>query len=134
MIVSVCAGIQIGSWLNYQLGYMIPNDFPPPYPIIWPSNNMLGLTILRTIIGFCGVMSTKAIAKSMSYGVVCAFLGRDKNELLNSENTLENKHKIFVELCYKYFACAIIGFNAVYLFPNAFKLVGIERPTFYTEI
>ncbi|XP_077285829.1 sphingosine-1-phosphate phosphatase 1-like [Arctopsyche grandis] len=134
MVVSVCAGIQIGAWTNYQLGHMIASSTIPPYKIIWPSYDMLGLAILRTILGFCGVIATRAIAKSISYAFVCALLGKDKNELRNSENSLENKNKIIVELSYKYFTCAMIGFNSLFLLPNVFKLVGIERPTFYTEI
>lgn len=134
MVVSVCAGIQIGAWTNYQLGNMVKSNLLPPYKIIWPSYDMIGLAILRTIIGFCGVIATRAIAKSFSYAFVCALLGKDKNELRNSENSLENKNKIIVELCYKYFTCAMIGFNALYLLPNVFKLIGIERPTFSTEI
>ncbi|XP_049868050.1 sphingosine-1-phosphate phosphatase 1-like [Pectinophora gossypiella] len=134
MIVSVCAGILLGSWTNYQLGNMVASQDTPPYRIIWPSNDMLGCTILRTILGFCGVVATRAIAKSFSYAFVCALLGKDKNELRNSEDSLDNKNKIFVELCYKYFTYGMIGFNTTYVFPNVFDLLKINRPTYYTEI
>lgn len=134
MTVSVTAGLQIGAWINYQLGDMVPPTTPPPYDIIWPTYPMLGLIVLRTILGLCCVLATRAIAKSISYAVVCAVLGKDKNELRNSANTLENREKIIVELCYKYFTCGMIGFNTAYLLPNVFKLIGIGRPDFYTEI
>lgn len=134
MIVSVCAGILIGSWTNYQLGNMAASPHAPPYKIIWPSVEMLGCTILRTILGFCGVLATRAIGKSFSYAVICALLGKDKNELRNSENSLDNKNKIIVELCYKYFTYGMIGFNTTYVFPNVFDLLRINRPTYYTEI
>ncbi|XP_063533562.1 sphingosine-1-phosphate phosphatase 1-like [Cydia strobilella] len=134
MIVSVCAGILTGSWTNYQLGNLAPASTPPPYTIIWPSIDMLGNTILRTILGFCGVVATRAIGKSVSYAFICALLGKDKNELRNSENSLDNKNKIIVELCYKYFTCGMIGFNTVFVFPNVFYLLRINRPTYYTEI
>lgn len=134
MIVSVCAGILTGSWTNYQLGNMTAASQPPPYEIIWPSIEMLGHTILRTILGFCGVIATRAIAKSVSYAFVCALLGKDKNELRNSEDSLDNKNKIIVELCYKYFTYGMIGFNTTYVFPNVFYLLKINRPTYYTEI
>lgn len=107
---------------------------PPPYPIIWPSHGMLGLLILRTVIGLCCILATRAIGKSISYAVMCALLGRDKTELIRSENSLENKHKIIVELCYKYFTCFIIGVSLQYLLPSVFKMLGICRPDFYTEI
>ncbi|CAG9113902.1 unnamed protein product [Plutella xylostella] len=134
MIVSVCAGILIGSWTNYQLGNMVASTQDPPYEIIWPTIDMLGCTILRTILGFCGVIATRAIGKSVSYGFVCALLGKDKNELRNSEDSLDNKNKIIVELCYKYFTYGMIGFNTTYVFPNVFSLLKINRPTYYTEI
>ncbi|CAB3250850.1 unnamed protein product [Arctia plantaginis] len=134
MIVSVCAGILTGSWTNYQLGNMVASELDPPYEIIWPSKEMLGCTILRTILGFCGVLATRAFGKSVSYAFVCALLGKDKNELRNSENSLDNKNKIIVELSYKYFTCAMIGFNTTYVFPNVFALLKIDRPTYYTEI
>lgn len=134
MIVSVCAGILTGAWVHYQLGNMVASPHDPPYQIIWPSKEMLGYTILRTILGFCGILATRAIAKSFSYAFVCALLGKDKNELRNSENSLDNKNKIIVELSYKYFTYAMIGFNTTYVLPNVFDLLKINRPTYYTEI
>ncbi|XP_021191169.2 sphingosine-1-phosphate phosphatase 1 [Helicoverpa armigera] len=134
MIVSVCAGILTGAWTHYQLGNMAASPAAPPYQIIWPSYNMLGCTILRTILGFCGVLATRAIAKSLSYAFVCALLGKDKNELRNSEDSLDNKNKIIVELSYKYFTYGMIGFNTTYVFPRVFDLLKINRPTYYTEI
>lgn len=80
------------------------------------------------------MLATRALAKFVSYAVVCALLGQDKNALRSSESTLENRDKTIVELCYKYFTCGMIGFNTAYLLPNVFKLLGIGRPDFYTEI
>ncbi|CAH2107928.1 unnamed protein product [Euphydryas editha] len=134
MIVSVCAGILTGSWTNYQLGNMAASPLDPPYEIIWPSIEMFGCTLLRTTLGFCGVLATRALAKSFSYAFVCALLGKDKNELRNSENSLDNKNKIIVECSYKYFTYGLIGFNTTYVFPNVFDLLFINRPTYYTEI
>lgn len=134
MIVSVCAGILTGSWTNYQLGNLTASDQQQPYPIIWPSVEMLGCTLLRTTLGFCGVLATRALGKSLSYAIISALLGKDKNELRNSENSLDNNNKIIVELCYKYFTYGMIGFNTTYVFPNVFQLLKINRPTYYTEI
>lgn len=134
MIVSVCAGMLGGSWTNYQLGNMQPPAWAPPYEILWPSVEMMGCTLLRTTLGFCGVVATRAIAKSLSYAFVCALLGKDKNELRNSEDSLDNRNKVIVELSYKYFTYGLIGFNTTYVFPNVFDLLKINRPTYYTEI
>lgn len=134
LCVSVCAGIQVGAWINYQLGYVHASVAQPPYQIIWPSHAMLGTLILRTVLGLCCILATKAMGKSVCYAVACAFLGRDKTELIQSENTLANKPKILVDLSSKFVTCFFIGLNIQYLLPNVFKLVGIGRPDFYTEI
>uniref|UniRef100_A0A182JYB0 Phosphatidic acid phosphatase type 2/haloperoxidase domain-containing protein n=1 Tax=Anopheles christyi TaxID=43041 RepID=A0A182JYB0_9DIPT len=131
---SVCAGIEIGAWLHYHLGEFQQPAQPPPYEIIWPSYSMLGLLLLRTVLGLCCIVASRAFAKSISYAFVCFILGRDKNELRQSEDTLENKNKIIVELSYKWFTYGVIGFNTQYLLPSVFKLLNIGRPDFYTEI
>lgn len=95
---------------------------------------MLGLIILRTILGWCCVIATLALGKIIAYACVCMLLGRDRNEVKASESSLENRDKIVVELSYKFFVYCIAGFNINYLFPNAFKMLNIGRPDFYTEI
>ncbi|KAJ9590722.1 hypothetical protein L9F63_016238 [Diploptera punctata] len=134
MVVSVCIGVHIGAWTNYQLGVMSEHPDPPPYAIIWPSYEMLGLSALRTVIGFCCIVATRALCKSASYATVCTLLRLNSRELRNSRNSIENRQKITVELSYKFITYALLGFNTLYLLPNVFRLIGIERPTFYTEI
>lgn len=125
-----------GAWLNYQLGALQPPDITAtrPYEIMWPTQQMIGLMMLRTVIGLCCVIATRAIGKSIAYAFVCMLLGRDKNEVKASENTLENRDKTIVELSYKFFVYSVLGFNLNYLIPKAFKLTNIERPDFYTEL
>ena len=134
MVVSVTAGVHAGAWLNYKTGALSVPALPPPYNIIWPSYPMLGRTVLRTILGFSCIIATKAICKSLSYATMCTILKVNSKELIKSENSLENKNKVLVDLVYKYITCFMIGFNTVYLLPNVFTIIGIERPTFYTEI
>lgn len=136
MITSVTTGILVAGWLNYQTGAMQPPSITStrPYEIIWPTYHMLGLMILRTVLGLCCVIATRAVGKSIAYAFVCMLLGRDQKEVKASESTLENRDKIIVELSYKFFVCSIIGFNTNYLLPNAFKMLNIGRPDFYTEI
>lgn len=134
MVLSVCVGVHIGAWLNYQTGIMSHSDLPQPYTIFWPSLSMLLCTIVRTILGFALVLLTKVIGKSICYNFLCALLRVSVEDIKKSENNLQNKHKTFVELGSKYFWCAAIGFNALYLIPHLFRYLHIERPTFYTEI
>lgn len=134
MVLSVCVGLHIGAWLNFQTGSMSYPDLPQPYTVMWPSTVMLGCTVLRTILGFAFVLLTRIVAKKFSYSVLCAFLGESVDDIKKAENTLHNKHKTIVELGSKYFTCAAIGFNTLYLLPPLFRLLNIERPTFYTEM
>lgn len=135
-ILSVATGILVASWLNYQLGALEPPGITStrPYEIIWPTQHMLGLMVLRTILGLCGIIATRAFGKSIAYAFVCMLLGRDQNEVKASESTLDNRDKIIVELSYKFFVYSMIGFNINFLLPNAFKMLNIGRPDFYTEI
>lgn len=136
MINSVTAGILIGAWLNYQMGAYQPPEITltRPYEIIWPTYYLLGLMILRTILGLCCVIATRAIGKSIAYTFVCMLLGRKCDEVKASESSLENRDKTIVELSYKFVVCCAIGFNTNYMLPNFFKMLGIGRPEFYTEI
>ncbi|XP_003700813.3 sphingosine-1-phosphate phosphatase 2 [Megachile rotundata] len=134
MVVSVTTGIHVGAWLNYNTGVMVTPPTPPPYHIIWPSYTMFGCMILRTILGFCNILAAKSICKSFSYGILCAILKTNPKDLMRSQNYSENKYKVLVDLVYKYFYCFVIGVNTVYFLPNFFTMIGIERPSFYTEI
>ncbi|KZC09782.1 Sphingosine-1-phosphate phosphatase 1 [Dufourea novaeangliae] len=109
MVISVTMGVHFGAWLNYKTGVMITPSKPPPYHILWPTNAMLGYLILRTILGFCSILATRVVCKSLSYRTMCAILKINSKDLMRSLNT-------------------------VYLLPNIFTMIGIERPTFYTEI
>ncbi|XP_014251345.1 sphingosine-1-phosphate phosphatase 2-like [Cimex lectularius] len=134
MIISVCIGVHIGAWTNYQLGTMSEPKASPPYEIIWPSYEMIGLTLLRCALGFSCILATRAICKSASYATLCFFLRLNANELKKTVHTTASSTKNTVELCYKFITYSSIGFNTLYLLPSVFSLLGIERPTFHTEI
>lgn len=134
MIISVCLGVQIGAWTNYQMGFLFESKATQPYAIIWPTYEMFGLCALRTIIGFCCILSTRALCKSASYATLCALLKLNSKELKFTKDSLENKQKIIVELGYKFITYLLMGFNTLYSMPTVFRMLGIERPTFYTEI
>lgn len=134
MTISVCAGLQIGAWLTYQLGASHATPPTEPHEIIWPTYQMIGHLILRTVFGMCCIMATRAIGKSITYAMACAALGKDKNEVRNSPSSLQNKIKTIVELSHTYLTYGLIGINTHYFLPIVFKLIGIGRPDFYTEI
>ena len=125
MILGSVAGLQTGAWLSYQLGSIRGPAVSPPYPVLWPSYEMLGLSLLRTIIGLMTVLATRAAAKSASYAALQTFGPSSGNE---------QSGRLTVKLVCKLLTYAAIGININWFSPAVFRLLGIERPTFHTEI
>lgn len=134
-IISVFVGVQLGAWLNYQLGNMQLDPLQgTSSQIVWPTLPLLGLILARTIIGLCVVAVTEVLGKLISFSLLCKMFGKNPKELKNSEDSLKNKTKIIIDLSYKFITYGLIGFNAQYLIPSLFRLLDINRPQFYTEI
>nr|UVW99780.1 sphingosine-1-phosphate phosphatase [Nephotettix cincticeps] len=131
IIMGFCTGLYIGAWTNYHRGVMKEPPLPPPYTIIWPSWPMFGTGVLRTVIGLCSVVATVAVCKSAQHAVERCVLCDNSSPTANTRNSLARS---LVELTCKYISYCLIGFNVLYLMPNVFKMLSIERPTFYTEV
>ncbi|XP_045126756.1 sphingosine-1-phosphate phosphatase 2-like [Portunus trituberculatus] len=134
VIVGVGCGSLLGSWVNYQLGIIREPSLPPPYTVLWPTLNMVGLSLLRTSLGMVVIVAVKAIFKSLSFATICALLQIRAEDYMNKTGGLSVRHRLVVELFYKFITYIAIGFTVVYTGPATFRLVGIERPTFYTEV
>ncbi|XP_054261167.1 sphingosine-1-phosphate phosphatase 1-like [Macrosteles quadrilineatus] len=130
-ILGFCAGLYIGAWTNYHRGVMKEPPLPPPYTVIWPSWPMFGTGVLRTVIGLCSIVATIAVCKSAQHAVMRCILQDSSSP---SSNTKNSAARSIVELTCKFVSYSLIGFNILYLMPNVFKMLSIERPTFYTEI
>ncbi|XP_042888972.1 uncharacterized protein LOC122264244 [Penaeus japonicus] len=90
VIVGVGCGSLLGSWLNYQLGITREPTLPPPYTVIWPTLNMAGLSLLRTILGLVVIVAVKAIFKALSFATICALLQlRHSIRLMSKYTTTE---------------------------------------------
>jgi sphingosine-1-phosphate phosphatase 1 len=127
-------GLQLGCWGTYQTGYLHGAPIPPPYPIIWPTFGSYGLILLRMVIGGVIMIATRAVFKPISYFIVCKIFGADRKLLKSQPNRIENKTKIKVNLAYKLVTYTAIGFNMVVTAPIVFRVIGCERPTYYTEL
>lgn len=134
-IISVFVGVQLGAWLNYQLGNMQVDPLHEhSSQIVWPTLPIFGLIVARTIIGLCVVAVTEVLGKLISFSLLCKMFGKNPKELKSSEDSLKNKTKIIIDLSYKFITYGLIGFNAQYLIPNLFRFLDINRAQFYTEI
>lgn len=134
VIVGVGCGSLLGSWVNYQMGIIREPSLPPPYTVIWPSFNMIGLSLLRTVLGLVIIVAVRAIFKSLSFATICALLQVKAEDYVNKTGGIPVRHRLIVELFYKFITYIATGFTVVYTGPMAFRLIGIERPTFYTEV
>ena len=133
VILGSSMGLQLGAWISFQLGTIRGPPIKPPYSIIWPSYEMLGLSLLRTIIGLITVVATRAIFKSISYAFMKGIVSATRNkEKLVKEDVRDTE--IFVKLGSKLITYAAIGIDVMYFAPAVFRLLNIERPTFHTEI
>ena len=66
--------------------------------------------------------------KATVYNVVCYLSGVARNDRARATQMLS------VELPYKFVTYLVIAFNTVWLAPQVFRYIGIERETFFTEI
>jgi len=131
VILGSCVGLNMGAWMNYQLGIIRGPSLDPPYPVIWPSYGMLGMSLLRLAIGLVVVYATKAIIKALG-SLILKRVTRPSNTFSSVINC--TRKEVFVELTYKFITYSSVSFNVVFLSPVVFRLIGIERPTFHTEI
>ncbi|CAL4134619.1 unnamed protein product [Meganyctiphanes norvegica] len=134
VIVGVGCGTLLGSWLNYQLGIIREPTLPPPYTVIWPTINMVGLSLLRTVVGLVLIVAVRATFKSLSYATICALLQVRADDVRKKKDHISSRKRLIVELFYKFITYIAIGFTIIFTAPVAFRVMGVERPTFYTEI
>lgn len=127
VIMATGAGFSTGSWLNYQLGIIGRPGIPPPYQIIWPDYNVIGLAMLRASIGILCIVATRAFVKSFVTWLVCFMMK------LNPRDA-KTKQKPIVELPSKFITYFCIGIVITYLCPFVFRLLSIERITMHTEV
>ena len=137
VILAVYLGVQLGYWANFRLGYMAASPAPgpgPPYPILWPTFEQYGHTLLRMIVGGVTYVATHAVFKSASYRLACAALGVDAEALRRQPRDIRNVAKIRVELFHKFVTYVAVGFDAAFVVPIVFQAIGIERSKYYTEV
>lgn len=134
VILGSYLGTQLASWCNFQLGILKGPPLPPPYPILWPTYEQYGETLLRMAVGGVVVIATRAIAKSVVFYTSCFVVGARPRDIKNQKFDIGNKQKLFVELSTKFFGYMAVGFNILFMVPLVFNVIGCERATFHTEV
>ncbi len=154
MIVGSYLGVHLAVWCNFQLGLLRGPPLPPPYPILWPTFEQYGHTLLRMAVGGVILLATRyedrttdtvlsfynssvcirAVAKPITYFLACMVMGEDPGRLQQQNYDIRNHNKIRAELSYKFLTYLCMGFNTMFVAPIVFEVIGIERSTFYTEV
>ncbi|KAB7507042.1 Sphingosine-1-phosphate phosphatase 2, partial [Armadillidium nasatum] len=119
VMVGVGCGCLVGYWMNYQIGMIYEPEVQPPFSIIWPTTKMVGL---------------KPIFKPLSINTICVLLQVDPKTYQTCPSKIPEKQRVIIELFYKFVTYMTIGFAIVCTCPILFKLLSIERLTFYTEM
>ncbi|XP_066535976.1 sphingosine-1-phosphate phosphatase 1 [Hoplias malabaricus] len=120
-ILGTGAGIAVASHLNYQLD-LIPD--PPasalPFPAPTLSFSLVGLCLLRFVLGVLVVLATRAVMKALTVPLVCWFVG------IPSGDARKARQHMQVELPYRYIVYWTVGFSAFFLVPYLFVCIGLS--------
>lgn len=111
-------GVQIGSWLNYQLDAMTDPIMATPFPIHWPTKQMILLIALRTIIAALSIELIRQLGKKLIYPFLC------KVQNLNSKDP-QSKKVPCVEVPLKLLTYTLIGVDMAYLTPIIFQRLSL---------
>jgi len=127
LILGVGSGIGLGHWFSFQYDFMQRSTTLPPYQIIWPTWHWFGQMLLRLALGVVILIATRVVMKLLSYNLVCYVVGVSKEDMRAHK-------KLSVELPYKLITYTFVAFNSVFLAPQIFRYLGIERETYFTEL
>ncbi|KAI1284843.1 Sphingosine-1-phosphate phosphatase 1 [Halotydeus destructor] len=127
VIMGAGAGILLGSWLNYQLGIYTGPGLAPPFPIIWPGINLVGLAFLRAIIGIICILAARGLGKMVVLSIVCYIRELDPTDP-------KTRVTASVEVPYKLITYLGMGLTITFVSPFIFRLLNIERVTMFTEV
>ncbi|CAL8274027.1 unnamed protein product [Merluccius merluccius] len=115
-ILGTGAGVALASHVNYHLG-LLPDPTPDqlPYTVSPLSAGLLGLVLVRLVLGVLVLMATRAVMKAVTIQVVCRLLG------VPSGDVRKARQHMGVELPYRYIVYGTVGFAVLFLVPLLFS-------------
>lgn len=117
-ILGTGAGVALASHVNYHLG-LLPDPTPDQLPFIIPplSLSLVGVAILRLVLGVLVLMATRALMKAITIPLVCWVFGVPSNDVRKARQHME------VELPYRYIVYGTVGFNVLFFVPFLFSCI-----------
>lgn len=115
-ILGTGAGIALASHVNHYLGAM-PDPTPDQLPLSVPGLGLglLGLVLLRVVLGVLVLVATRAVMKAATIPLVCWVSGVPGGDVRKARQHME------VELPYRYIVYGSVGFNVLFLVPLLFR-------------
>ncbi|KAL0178374.1 hypothetical protein M9458_027268, partial [Cirrhinus mrigala] len=109
------AGIALASHVNCRLGFL-PDPPSSMFPLQPPSFtfSLIGLCLLRFVLGVIILLATRAVMKALTIPLVCRLFGIPSNDVRKARQHME------VELPYRYIVYGTVGLNALFLVPFLF--------------
>lgn len=112
-ILGTGAGVALASHVNHLLGLM-PDPTPEQLPFTAPtlSAGLVGMAMLRLVIGVVVLMTTRAVMKAVTIPLVC--------------RVRKARQHMEVELPYRYIVYGVVGFSVLFLVPFLFSCLQIS--------
>lgn len=120
-ILGTGAGVALASHVNHLLGLM-PDPTPDRLPLTMPalSAGLVGVAVLRLVVGVLALVATRALMKALTIPLVCRVFGIPSDDVRKARQHME------VELPYRYIVYGTVGFNVLFLVPLLFSYVQLS--------
>lgn len=127
-IMSIGSGVSIGSWLNYQLGWMTEMQLPhglQPLPV--PTLEWGLYSALRVVIGVATLAMARKFLKKFYFKIIVKWTGVDKDDI----NT---QREMGLEVPHRWMTLFSISVLTTFIAPLAYSFLGINRDGYYHEV
>lgn len=117
-ILGTGAGVALASHVNYRFGLM-PDPMPDQLPLALSafSLGLVGVAMLRLVLGVLVLVGTRALMKAVTIPLVCRLFGIPSGDVRKARQHME------VELPYRYIVYGTVGFNVLFLVPLLFSFL-----------
>ncbi|TKS86147.1 Sphingosine-1-phosphate phosphatase 1 [Collichthys lucidus] len=120
-ILGTGAGVALASHVNHLLGLMsdpTPEQLPFTFPTL--SAGLVGVAMLRFVLGVLALVATRALMKAITIPLVCWVFGVPSGDVRKARQHME------VELPYRYIVYGTVGFNVLFLVPLLFSYMQLS--------
>ena len=127
LITGTAAGVCLTYWYCSQHGIIVHPAVQQVYALPTLTLSMVGIGMLRMLVGGVFVFATRVLIKTITLTSVCYVLGISKDDQVA-------KQRLAVELPTKFISYVVIALVTVVVAPAFFKHLGIERESYFTEL